>query len=218
MIRYVEQFARHIAAQPWRHDRIVLELMNEPVADSAAQWRRARDRLVAAYRAGAPDLTLLIDAPIVGSDADDPNAEPYTLGLEQAGPVADPNVIYSIHFYASMLFTHQGAEFDPEYALLAHVPYPATAGSCTGVPRGGVMKHGQTEDLAAYCAGWNAATMERWISRAASWASANHARLTVGEFGAYNRVTSADARLRWIGDARRLFEQYGLGWTLWGVG
>ena len=95
---------------------IFFEVLNEPAFTymfddkqiGIKRWVSVQERLVAAIRQSAPQHTLIVN------DADFGKVE-Y---LRQMSLLADKNVIYSIHFYEPMVFTHQGADWLQHFQYL----------------------------------------------------------------------------------------------------
>ncbi|MGH8442393.1 MAG: glycoside hydrolase family 5 protein, partial [Nevskiaceae bacterium] len=98
-------------------DRLAFEPLNEPeTADSAASRALLR-HLVTEIRAVAPRHTLVVSGHGYAGIAE----------LEVLKPLADPNVVYSFHFYEPHNFTHQGADWgDPAWKALRNVPDPSS--------------------------------------------------------------------------------------------
>ena len=83
-----------------------------------------QSELLRTARLAAPNLTLVATGACGGMIA----------GLESVDPavIADPNVLYTFHFYEPYVFSHQGAPWmsgEPIYRYLNAVPWPASAGS-----------------------------------------------------------------------------------------
>jgi endoglucanase len=179
------------------------EVLNEPVfANDAAGWARLQAVTLQTIRAALPGNTVVLTGQDWGSVA----------GLLALSPVADANVIYSIHYYDPSELTSLAA-YRPEIdrTALARLPFPMAAG-CTG---------GQTDRATADLIGfvcsmrWDAARVERRIGEASAWAGRNNAAVLLGEFGASVRL-NAPARLAWLAAVRRAAENQQIGWALWG--
>jgi PA14 domain/Cellulase (glycosyl hydrolase family 5) len=122
-----EKFLTGIAAFLDKKDKskVVLELLNEPYDPGKANnpcgttvnWPVTLERLRKAARAGSSNLTLVLSGEEWG-------------GIYALGPlpkITDPNIIYSVHYYGPLEFSHQGATWMAEYfAALENVPYPIT--------------------------------------------------------------------------------------------
>jgi endoglucanase len=201
------QLARHFSQR--NPEMMFLEVLNEPVfQDHPRQWLPIQQHLLAAMRAGAPRLTLIATGPLWSS----------VDGLLMVKPVADPNVVYSFHFYDPATFTHQGAEWwvNGLDRYMADLPYPSASSKCPAA----VAKFTNTDVRASaltYCAGdWEAARLDSIIAQAAKWSKANGVPIIAGEFGAYCMHAAPADRLQWFKDVNAGFRKYGIGWTLWG--
>jgi endoglucanase len=78
-------------------DRIFAELLNEPDVD-ADTWQRQAETLAGFVRKLLPTTTLIV-GPVNWQRAD---------SLPRFRSLDDPDVVYAIHFYDPMVFTHQG--------------------------------------------------------------------------------------------------------------
>jgi endoglucanase len=131
-------------------------------------------------------------------------------------PEADPNVIYSIHFYEPADLTSLAAwRHDLDRSALARLPFPVDdAAAC-----GRTADHADdrtAEAIRFYCAQhWDMARVRTRLDAAAAWGRTYHVPLLLGEFGASASLTPA-ARLAWLRAVRQTAEATGMGWTLWG--
>jgi endoglucanase len=201
-------FWEALAQRLSHHDpeRVFLEVLNEPVFDGHAdRWLALQERLLAAMRRGAPAHTLIATGP--GWSTID--------GLRRVVPVADPNVVYTFHFYDPMPFTHQGASWvsDP-YPRLHGVPWAVDDAHCEAAAKA------QTDASAAnmvynYCAQkWNAAAIANRFAAVDEWRHRYNVRVLAGEFGATCKGPSDD-RARYTRDVRTALEQRGIPWGIW---
>jgi hypothetical protein len=83
--------------QSFPADRVFAELLNEPDIE-AGRWQKQVETLAAFVRQLLPATTLIV-GPVDWQRAD---------SLPRFRPLPDPNVVYAIHFYDPMVFTHQG--------------------------------------------------------------------------------------------------------------
>jgi endoglucanase len=193
----------------WNPNMVFLEALNEPVfKDTPQQWSPIQQQLLKAMRTGAPQLTLIGTGPLWSS----------VEGLVTVKPVADPNVVYSFHFYEPATFTHEGAEWwvDGLDRYMSNLPYPSGSPQCkTAVAT--FMNADVRQSALAYCANnWDTAKVDELIAQAAHWSKINDVPIIAGEFGVYCRHAPPAARLQWFEDVRTAFARYGIGWTLWG--
>jgi endoglucanase len=186
--------------------RIVPEVLNEPVfPGDAPGWASLQHAILLDLRAALPDSTILLTGADWGSIA----------GLLALSPEADPNVLYSFHFYDPVELTSLAA-WRPglDRAALARLPFPVTdrtaceATNPAANPTGEVARY--------YCAtDWNQDAIAQRLGAAVAWAEAHHVHLLAGEFGATTALNPA-ARLAWLGSVRQALQAHGIGWALWG--
>jgi aryl-phospho-beta-D-glucosidase BglC (GH1 family) len=97
---------------------VALEILNEPVAPDAQTWNSVKDEMFAHIRAAAPRSTVVVGA----------NRWNNPSQLAELVPVDDANVLYSVHCYAPLLFTHQRAPWMNREVFGAAVPWPGDYG------------------------------------------------------------------------------------------
>jgi len=183
------------------------EPLNEPVfAGDAAGWARLQATVLAAIRAALPASTVVLTGNDWGSIA----------GLLALRPSADPNVIYSFHYYDPAELTSLAA-WRPglDTAALARLSFPTPDPPACETAVGETDQ--ATRDVARYyCAlRWSDASIDRRIDEVAAWAGHAHVALLAGEFGATARLNRS-SRLAWLQAVRRACERRGIGWALWG--
>ncbi len=206
-VEFWQALARHFSG--WDPEMVFLEVLNEPVYKlDPPQWLPIQQHLLSVMRVGAPRLTLIATGPLWSSID----------GLLVVKPGADPNVVYTFHFYEPATFTHEGAEWwvDGLDRYMADLPYPSASRQCpTAVAK--FINADVRESALAYCAAkWDTAKVDALIARAAQWSKTYGVPITAGEFGVYCEHAPSADRLRWLNDVRAAFERYGIGWTLWG--
>lgn len=118
--RYVEVVGE-VAATLARYDAgVAFELMNEPQAwgmGAAQRWHSMNARMIAAARAEAPTLPLIVSGHMSGG----------YMGLIASEPFADERLIYTFHHYGPSLFTHQTAIEEARH--MSKLPWPPSEGS-----------------------------------------------------------------------------------------
>lgn len=162
--------------------RLFFEVLNEPYYDNPT-WNAFAPQLVAAIRKNAPAHTVIVS----------PASWALASNFSDLTPMADQNIVYSMHVYAPAQLTGQGARvapIDPDYVFPAP---PGTLGS-TGL--------------------FTATKLDDYIQVGVDWASAHNVPLIVGEFGATN-VGPHDARMAWIKQVRAKAEASCIGWAWW---
>ncbi len=199
--------ARHYAT--YRPDRLFFEVLNEPAVPHDI-WEIQGPRLASIIRAAAPNHTIIYGP-----------ADFQQIGALPKVPLPLGNVVYAVHYYAPMVFTHQGLDWsDDPLRHLEGVPFPASR-SDPAVDR-------QLRDLRFH--GHDAAAKlledtlgERWdekrvatdISRAGEWSRKRGRPVLLNEFGVLAWKAPAPDRLRWLETVRRSAEQACVGWAHW---
>ena len=152
------------------------DLINEPdqkgVASVADYWEVQR-RAAEAVRAIDPDTTILV----ASNGWNKPSAFAYL------APLRMDNVIYQVHVYQPMEFTHQGVL--PKYM------------SCTN----------SYPDAAK---GWNRDWIRKLLEPVRAFELKHKAKILVGEFSA---VSWAEGSARYLEDCIAVFDEYGWDWT-----
>lgn len=202
-----QALAHHFST--WNPEMVFLEALNEPVFKlDPRQWLPMQQHLLSVMRAGAPHHTLIATGPLWSSID----------GLVSVKPVADPNVVYTFHFYEPATFTHEGAEWwvDGLDRYMTNLPYPSSSQQCSKAvatfTNADVRASAQT-----YCeAKWNTAKLDGLIARAAQWSKTNKVPIMAGEFGVYCKHAPPADRLHWFHDVRAVLNKYDIGWSLWG--
>lgn len=201
-------------------DYLFFEVLNEPNFSTGVaheydieRWDWVLGELHGQIRAAAPQHTIIVGG-IQGNSI---------WGMEQMTPLADKNVVYNFHFYASHTFTHQGAEGMSPYNELHDLPYPSSPELIAPL----LTEYEPGSDaytlLEAYGnENWNREKIETHIGYAAEWASKHDAFVTCNEFGVYKKFSPIDDRNLWHKDVRETLEANSIGWCkhdfdLWGV-
>ena len=167
-------------------ERVLFELRNEPHDMTATAWRTQATKLIQTVRQIAPNHTLVVGFhDWNGRDA-----------LLKSAPFADPNILYTFHFYDPFVFTHQGATWAGSgLPDVRGVPFPGSATTKISVPaaaRGTWIENA----INGYA---NEATYEviyQRIQAAKNWSVVNEVPIFLGEFGSYNLNADADSRCR----------------------
>ena len=202
------ELARHYARRP--ADRLFFEVLNEP-AVSRPVWEMQGPRLAATVRANAPDHTIIFGT----TDFQQISA------LPSAPPLALPNVVYAVHYYAPMVFTHQGQDWSDDPLRDLHgVPFPL---SRTDRKAERLLQElrvaGRTaaaEELAkALREPWDARRVAGEVARAGEWARRHSRAVVLNEFGVLAWKAPVVDRLYWLETVRRAAEQACVGWTHW---
>jgi hypothetical protein len=208
------------------HDRFAFELMNEPPLQTAPPWQTELEALHAAARSASSDLPLILG----GADWDDLQA------LEQVdiAPYKGSNVLYTFHYYAPHIFTHQGVEGDVPGRYLHDLQWPprpeqvevvkaralARAGVGRSAPARTKREIVRTLDTYSRTAGER--QIQADFASVAAWARARGVApgdVVLGEFGVHKSDAETPGHLRsriaWLSSVRRAAEAHGFPWSLW---
>lgn len=192
--------------QRYPADRVFAELLNEPEVD-AAQWQREAEELAGFIRGLLPQTTLIV-GPVNWQRAD---------SLPDFKPLDDPNVVYAIHFYDPMVFTHQ-AHWDPNDPLhdITALPYPLRADDPeVRRLREQLVALGKSKALAMLDRATPDRGIDKWLEPAAAWQQQYSRPIIINEFGVLKAGAPRDSRLRWLSAVTTYARQHCWGWTHW---
>jgi endoglucanase len=191
-------------------DRLFFEVLNEP-AVAPVIWRRQGPRLAQTIRHGAPGHTIIYgSANFQRIDA-----------LPDVQPLPLPNIVYAVHFYDPMVFTHQGLDWsDDPLRYLSGVPFPASLSDPTirrllrelraaGRDPAANMLETQLREP------WTKKRIAAEIARAGAWAKEHRQVVLLNEFGVLAWKAPSNDRLQWLETVRRAAEHACLGWAHW---
>ncbi len=185
------------------------EIVNEPVfPHDPAAWAALQHAVLTDIRTALPDVTVVLTGQDWGSVG----------GLLALTPEADPNVVYSFHFYDPAELTSLAAWLpSADRDAFARLPFPV--GDPVRVPGtgrgGGRCAFGPSDRrLLRLALGCRPHSPNR-SSAPRHWAHRHGVSLIAGEFGA-SAALNRPARLAWI--ARRPFGVRGRGYRLGAVG
>lgn len=193
-------------------ERLFFEVLNEPNI-SARIWAVQWPRLVGVIRSEAPEHTIIYG----------PTNYQTVGALSALTPLADPNIVYAVHFYQPMIFTHQGLDWgaaDDPLRFLAFVPFPAQL-SDPAVrslsDRLALAGHAEAALLIRkeLISPWTEARIASQLNQAAEWASRYQRPVILNEFGALSWKAAPADRARWLEAVRRAAEHFCMGWTHW---
>jgi endoglucanase len=191
-------------------EMLLAELLNEP--DIAPQrWQQEAEALAGFVRLLLPRTTLVV-GPVNWQRAD---------SLPNFQPLRDPNVVYAIHFYDPMAFTHQGY-WDPAQPLseIIGLPFPIRADdpAVTALRQRLIASRKQKalEELdGAIAASKPGDLIDRMLEPAVKWQRQYARPLIVNEFGVLKGGAPPDARARWLHAVVDAAERNCWGWAHW---
>ncbi len=160
-------------------NRVMFEILNEPNGELTPQlWNEFLHEALAIIRETNPTRNVVIGPGFW-------NQISYLKDLDL--PKQDRHIIVTIHYYAPMQFTHQGAYWSPETVHLSGIKWGTEA-----------EKRKVVDDFA----------------KAQAWSKANHRPILLGEFGAYDKG-EMDSRVAYTSHLARTAESFGWAWTYW---
>ena len=170
---------RRIATRVKGHPALYgYDLINEPKQTTFAPisyWEVQR-RAAEVVRAIDPDTAIVVESNMAASAGT----------FRYLSPLAMDNVIYQIHFYGPMAFTHQGvaSNMRKQNGKIPVWPDPSK--------------------------GWDRDYIRNTVKQARLFQEKHKCRIYVGEFSAVGYAPGADV---WMRDAIAVFEEYGWDWT-----
>ncbi|WP_162916841.1 glycoside hydrolase family 5 protein [Cohaesibacter haloalkalitolerans] len=197
----------------WPFDDVYFDLLNEPT--DHGQWWPAAQVLVSRLNSIAPGRRLIVGPGIWQ------RYEP----LLQSQPLNGNDLIYAIHFYSPMVFTHQSMNWDEGSSLsaISNVPFPASINHPSVMNQiiqlKSAGKSKAAEELSkAYEEPWNSERIGKIFKQVGQWASAHNVAVIVNEFGVLDFTVGMEDRGRWIRAVREGAELACVGWAYWDVG
>jgi len=194
-IKKTEKIWSHLAERYSQNEHVLFETLNEPVAPTPEIWNAVKDRLCREIRRHAPKSTI-----ITGSNMWNwPNMFSFLT------PFDDDNVVYSVHFYEPLLFTHQNAPWmtnSPE--ILIKRTYPEDYGA------GFVRKYGFAQSVGE----WNRERFLKEFEPVNTFSKKYNAPVICNEFGVYIPV-ELQAQLRWYDDILSVLKEMDIGFSYW---
>ena len=134
-------------------------------------------------------------------------------------PYVDPNLVYTVHHYAPILFTHQTADWTwPVAARVSGLDWPQPPERAEDAAAAATRDREAHDFVRDQIRGgdFTAAAMAASFDKLSDWGRQHGGpAIYVGEFGVYAPSAPAAARLRWVEAARREFDRRGWGWAYW---
>lgn len=160
-------------------DTVAFELLNEVTDESfLASWKKISAECIKRIRKLAPDILILVGS-YNNNSADT---------VQYLDAPADENVIYNMHCYEPLKFTHQGAYWTNAINPSERVEYEKS--------------------------GCSAEYFEKLFSSATEKSRKYNSRLYCGEYGVIDRV-SPEETLKWFIDINSVFNKYDIGRCAW---
>jgi endoglucanase len=191
-------------------ERVFAELLNEPDLD-ADRWQSEAEQLAGVVRQLLPRTTIIV-GPVNWQRAD---------SLPSLRPLNDLNVVYAIHMYDPMAFTHQGHWLAEEpLSSIRGLPYPIRDGDARVQKlRQQLLEEQKTQALAALdqaiIASADADGIAKWLEPAAAWQRRFSRPIIINEFGVLKSQAPRESRLRWLSAVVAYANQHCWGWAHW---
>nr|AGS53892.1 endoglucanase C (EgC) (endo-1,4-beta-glucanase C) (cellulase C) [uncultured bacterium contig00078] len=193
-IKKTEKIWAFLAQRYGENSHVLFETLNEPVAPTAQIWNKIKDRFCRTIRAQAPKSTI-----ITGS-----NMWNWPSTFSQLTPFEDDNVIYSVHFYEPLLFTHQKAPWINNPEIQEERTYPYDYGD------GFVRKYGFAQSAGK----WDKDRFLKEFEPVSAFSKKYNAPVICNEFGVYTPV-ELQSQLRWYDDLLSVLKELGIGFSYW---
>jgi aryl-phospho-beta-D-glucosidase BglC (GH1 family) len=193
-IKKTEKIWACLAERYAQNNHVLFEALNEPVAPTAEIWNNVKDRLCREIRRHAPHSTI-----ITGS-----NMWNWPSMFNDLTPFDDDNMIYSVHFYEPLLFTHQKAPWIGNPEIREERSYPGDYGP------GFVRKYGLTLSPGV----WDRGRIAKEFEPVNAFRKKYNANVICNEFGVYAPV-ELQAQLRWYDDLLSVLKEMEIGFSYW---
>jgi endoglucanase len=191
-------------------DRVFAELLNEPDLE-VDRWQTEVEELAAFVRQLLPRTTIIV-GPVNWQRAD---------SLPGFRPLNDLNVVYAIHFYDPMAFSHQG-HWDPNEPLhgIRGLPYPIRADDPALQKLRQQLIDGNKAPAVelldrAIAASRDGNGIDKWLEPATAWQQRFSRPIIINEFGVLKAGAPPESRLRWLSSVVTYAKQHCWGWAHW---
>ncbi|MDR2728847.1 MAG: glycoside hydrolase family 5 protein [Chitinispirillales bacterium] len=184
----------YIAERYSGESHVLFESLNEPVAPTAQIWNKVKDQLCGEIRRFAPKSTI-----VTGS-----NMWNWPSTFSELTPFEDDNVIYSVHFYEPLLFTHQKAPWMNEPEIQEVRTYPSDYGP------GFIRKY----DLVMSKGRWDRDRFVQELEPVNSFIKKYNTAIICNEFGVYTPI-ELNAQLQWYNDLLSVLQEMEIGFSYW---
>ncbi len=184
-------------------ERLFFELYNEPHTIGAERWQVLVEFLVEELRPIVPEHTFIIGGVDYNSIA----------GLFELQPLADPNIIYTIHFYEPFLFTHQGADWVGAPVATTGIPFPYYEPDMPPLSPRAKGTFGQAR-YRWYPTEGQEKSVRGYLQAAKHWSLQNNRPILCGEWGAHS-LADRESRCRHAEVLIRAFQELAIPHCYW---
>lgn len=187
-------------------DMMMFEMLNEVTSfDVIDEWNALALRCIKVIRKNAPTVKILYGG--VGYSS--------VKAVKYIPKPYDKNIVFNVHCYEPMAFSHQGAYWVDKMPLDFRMPYPVDEEKykeiCNIVPS---IKEGTLGDAPNALKLLKDNFFINLFKEAVDCAEKYGVGLYCGEYGVIDRA-DPESTLRWIKDINKVFEHYGIGRALW---
>ncbi len=188
-----------------RSPLVYYEVLNEPHGINDIVWNIIQQMVIDTIRSVDTKHTIVI-GPAGWNSYNNLNAMPW---------YPDTNLIYTFHFYDPFIFSHQGASWaSPSMEPLAGIPFPYDAARMPVFPAALNGTYYQN-DYNNYSTIGTAANVKKILDIAVNFQKNKNVKLFCGEFGAFDRNSINEDRVRYYQTVRSYLEEKGIAWTSW---
>ena len=194
-IKKTEKIWACLAERYGQKNHVLFETLNEPVAPTAEIWNSISGRLCKVIRKYAPKSTIVTGSNMWNT--------PGTFA--DLVPVEDDNIVYCVHFYEPLLFTHQTAPWiDDKPEIKITRTYPDDYGP------GIVRKFGMAQSEGV----WDKERLANVLNPVNEFRKKYNAQVICNEFGVYAPV-ELQSQLRWYEDLLSVLKEMNIGYSYW---
>lgn len=204
-----------------RSEYIIYEIMNEPMGQQEYldNWVTVQQNIIKLIRKYDQKHTI-VAASAYWSSIDE---------LIKMKPYKDPNIIYTIHFYEPLLFSHQGSNWMAGAGGFEdiYIPFPYEESHLPKY-KGKELTWKELRQEASKLDSWMKDALDKYptegreedvkrrIKSVADWAKKNKVNVWAGEMGIMDTADRAD-RLAWLKMVRETFEENKIPYCVWGI-
>ena len=185
---------------------MMFEMLNEVTSfEVIKEWNELASKCIKVIRKNAKDVKILYGG--VGYSS--------VTAVKYIPKPVDPNIVFNVHCYEPMTFTHQGAYWVEGMPLDFRIPYPVDETLYKEVCKvspplvNGTL--GKPENALKLL---KDNFFDNLFKEAIDYANECNVPLYCGEYGVIDRA-DPKSTLIWIKDINRTFEKYGIGRALW---
>ena len=191
-----------------RGDRVIYELLNEPVAAKDSQWNAVAADGLKAVRKNDKKHWVIVES----------NRWANVHTFKNLKLFNDGKIIYSFHFYEPIVVTHQMAEwtgFFRNNIYRHYVDYPGRPKGMKGIAQK-VLKTDRSfaiffKNQDRY---WKRPDLKKMIGLIVKFRDKHNVPVLCGEFGCVAHA-APKTRLNWTRDIISLFKENNIGYTYW---